>query len=310
MRDLELVLALADAGSTVGAAGRLHLTQSAVSRGLMVAEHKLGARLFDRSGRGLTPTEAGERLLRGAGGILAQLVELETRARTPEDEPLLVRLVCECYTAYRWLPSTLVRLRRDLPGVQVKLAVEQTGSPAAALREGDADVALLTTARVSPPLRELPLFSDEIVFVMSSGHPLASRRAIQPRDLASYPLIASSQTPPREVRWFLGQVFGQAVPALDLLRFPLTEAMIDAARAGMGVAVLSEWIAGPYLDHGDLRVLRLSGRPLRRPWRIAFRRAVDPVARRLAAALEHAAPRATGGQARSRASALAPGSEG
>jgi LysR family transcriptional regulator for metE and metH len=291
VRDLELVLAVARAGTTVGAASELHLTQSAVSRGLLVAEQKLGARLFDRGGRGLAPTAAGKRLIAGAAGVLTQLVELEAVAKAPAGVPTRLRLVCECYTAYRWLPSTLGRLRRDLGSVDVELALEHTAAPAAALREGKVDVALLTTAEVRPPLLELPMFSDEIVFVVSRTHPLAARRTLDRADLTAHPLITSNQTPPAETRWFLKRVFGRAKPAAQFLRLPLTEAIVDTARAGMGIAVLSEWIAAPYLESGDLVTLRFRGEPLRRPWRIAFSPEVSPAARRLAAALEHAPPR-------------------
>jgi LysR family transcriptional regulator for metE and metH len=300
VRDLELVLALASAGSTVGAAARLHLTQSAVSRGLILAEQKIGTRLFHRDARGLAPTPAGERLIKGAGAVLAQLVELEAHVKEPVAQRTRVRLVCECYTAYRWLPSALLRLRQDLVGLDVNLALDHAGNPASALRDGDVDVALLTTARIRAPLLEQRLFSDEIVFVMSKTHPLAARTTIEPQDLTRYTLIGSNQTPEPEQRWFFAQVFGRTKPKLDFLRLPLTEAIVDAARAGMGVAALSEWIAGPYLEGGALTVRRLHGRPLCRPWRIAFRREVSDAALRLAAALEHAAPRAYSAGARAR----------
>jgi LysR family transcriptional regulator for metE and metH len=162
----------------------------------------------------------------------------------------------------------------------------------AALRAGAIDIALLTTATVRAPLVELPLFSDEIVFVVSSSHPLAAQHAISVRDLAAYPLITSSQTPKAETRWFFARVFGKTQPRLEHVRFPLTEAIIDATRAGMGIAILSEWIASPYLESGDLVLKRLRGKALRRPWRMAFRADVTDTAKRLAAALEHAAPRA------------------
>src|SRR5882724_9631817 len=87
IRDLELVLALASAGSTAGAASAMHITQSAVSRALAQAEDRLGARLFDRNARGLLPTVAGRRLIEGAGLVLAQLRELEQRVATPAVAP-------------------------------------------------------------------------------------------------------------------------------------------------------------------------------------------------------------------------------
>jgi len=294
VRDLELVLALAASGSTVKAASRLHVTQSAVSRGLLLVEDKLGARLFERTPRGLAPTPAGQRLIGGASSVLAQLVALEQQARAPGTAPVRLRLVCECYTAYRWLPSTLARLKSGACDLDVVLAFEHTGAPVPALLAGDIDVALLTTSRVPRSLVELPLFSDEVVFVMAATHPLSSRTAVTADDLRGYPLITSTHTPEPEVRWFTTRVFGRTRPRLAPLRFPLTEATIDAARAGMGVAALSEWIATPYLSGDELVAKRLRGRGLRRPWRIAFRREVAAHAQQLAVALGGAAPRLDG----------------
>ena len=289
VRDLELVLALAESKSTVRAATRLHLTQSAVSRGLLNVEDKLGVPLFERTPKGLAPTDAGTQLIEGAGAVLAQLVELEQRTKQPQATALRVRVVCECYTAYRWLPSALAHLRRGAQHLEVELAFEHTAQPVAALQSGDTDVALLTTGRVRAPLRELPLFADEIVFVVAADHPLADRSHLTAADLVAHTIISSSQTPEPELRWFGAAVFGSRTPALTTLRLPLTEAIVDAARAGLGIAVLSEWIASSYLDH--TLVAKRMKKPLRRPWRIAFRPEAADRARQLAAALAGMAPR-------------------
>jgi LysR family transcriptional regulator for metE and metH len=292
---LHLVLAVAAAGSASKAAASLHLTQSAVSRALLLVEDKVGTRLFDRTAQGLAPTSAGRRLLDGAGPVLAQLLALEASLQVSEAGPTRLRVVCECYTAYRWLPSAIMKLRASLPAVELSLVVEHTNNPVPALLSGDIDVALLTTAPVRAGLRARALFSDEIVFVMSASHPLAARPSIQPADLAKYPLLGGN-TPPAETRWFISKVFGAKPPALQRLQFPLTEAVMDAARAGMGVAAMSEWIAGPYLGggnggSGDLVVKRLAAGPLQRPWRIAFRRETESSVDRIASALADCAPR-------------------
>jgi LysR family transcriptional regulator for metE and metH len=289
-RDLHLVLTLAAAGSTAKAASGLHLTQSAVSRALLLVEDKAGTRLFDRTAQGLAPTFAGQRLLDGAGPVLAQLLALETSLQVPDEGPARLRIVCECYTAYRWLPSAIMKLRASLPAVELSIVVEHTSNPVPALLSGDIDVALLTTAPVRAGLRAQALFSDEIVFVMSTSHPLAAAASIQPADLAKYPFLCGN-TPAAETRWFMAKVFGRTAPALQRMQFPLTEAVIDAARAGMGVAAMSEWIAGPYLGGGDLVVRRLAAGRLERPWRIAFRRETESLAGRIASALADCAPR-------------------
>lgn len=289
-RDLEVVLAVAAAGSTTKAAAKLHRTQSAVSRALCLTEEKLGIRLFERRSHGLVPTSAGQKLVEGAGPLLAQLVELE-RSIIGVPELRRVRLVCECYTAYRWLPSMLAALRRKVPALEVTIAVEHTQDPVAALRDGEIDVALLTHASVKGVrgIAEKPLFDDEILFIVSTAHPLASRRSVTPADLETNMLVTSA--PESEGRWFVREVFGRRRPKLSFMRLPLTEAVVDAARAGLGIAVLSEWITSAYLEAGDLVAKRLSRGPLRRPWRIASRDEIAEDAAELASVLRASAPR-------------------
>jgi LysR family transcriptional regulator for metE and metH len=291
VRDLQVVLVLAREGTTARASEVLHLTQPAVSRALASVENKLDVRLFDRGPRGLAPTAACERLVEGAPRVLAELVDLERRVVTPV-APVRVRLVCQCYTAYHWLPSVLLGLRRGLPGLQVKLAVDHTADPVAALEAGDIDVALLTTGEPTDPrVAHAPLFEDEIVFVVSETHRLAKKRALTREDLAEETLV-TSPTPAGEARWFMKHAFGRKKMKLQFERFPLTEAIIDVTRAGLGVAILSEWIAAPHIERGGLVVKRLASGPLRRPWRIAWRREHGAAAERLRAALASTVPSA------------------
>ncbi|HEX4337826.1 MAG TPA: LysR family transcriptional regulator [Polyangiaceae bacterium] len=293
VRDLELVLSLAEAGSTAGAASALHITQSAVSRALAQAEARIGTKLFARTARGVALTPAGERLTAGASRLLAELSALERDVAAPAPPVTSVRLVCECYTAYRWLPSAVQGMRKRLPGLRIDVVLEETKEPVKALVDGRIDVALLTTAalpRANGKLAEEPLFSDEIVFLVSKTHPLANVGTLRRKDLSEHPLITSN-TPASEARWFMTKVFGRSRPSLDFMRLPLTEAIVDAARAGMGIAVLSEWMATGYLGNDDLVVKRLSSGPLRRPWRIAYRVEMRDAARRLTGTLVGAAPR-------------------
>jgi len=134
--DLRLVLALASAGTTAGAAGLLHLSQPAVSRALLAAEERLGVALFDRTSRGLAPTPAGERLVAAAARLLVELGEVERELRAPPARAVRLRVVCECYTAYHWLPAALQTMRKTLPGLEIALAVQHTADSVAALVAG------------------------------------------------------------------------------------------------------------------------------------------------------------------------------
>jgi LysR family transcriptional regulator for metE and metH len=291
-RDLTLMLALASARTTAGAARRLLLTQPAVSRALLGLEGRLGVRLFERSRRGLEPTSAGRTLLADAPRLLDELARLASSAQGSVSPTRRLRLVCECYTAYHWLPSALQGLRAGLPGVELSIVLEFTRDPIGGLEAGEIDAALVSEAPMprSRRLTEKPLFADEIVFVMAAAHPLAARAALAPADLRGERLLVS-RAPTRSMGWFHRplSVRGEPPPQYDVL--PLTEAVIDFARAGMGIGVLSEWVAEPHLRRGDVVARRLGTGPIRRPWRLVWRREVSETAQRLWQVLADAAPR-------------------
>jgi LysR family transcriptional regulator, regulator for metE and metH len=293
-RDLRLVLALATAGTTAAAAAGLHLTQPAVSRALLGVEDKLGVRLFERTPRGLEPTVAGRTLLDSAPRVLTELHELESRLRGPAVRSQPLRLVCECYTAYHWMPSALQGLSASLPGVDLSVALECTGDPVAALLAGDIDAALISEAPTprSRRLAEKPLFADEIVFVMAASHRLAARAALTRADLCGEVLL-TGRLPTRDMGWFNKPLAAPRAPPLTYRLLPLTEAIVDFARAGMGIGVLSEWVAEPHLRRGDVVARRLASGPLRRPWRLVWRKEAEEAALRLWQVLQKAPPRVT-----------------
>ncbi|MES2936324.1 MAG: LysR family transcriptional regulator [Pseudomonadota bacterium] len=293
-RDLRLVVALAAARTTAAGASLLHLTQPAVSRALQAVEGRLGVRLFERTPRGLEPTRAGQVLLEGAAPLIAGLRALEQQVATPAPALPAVRMVCECYTAYHWVPSVLQQLQQAVPGAELTIAVEHTPDPFAALRTGEIDIALGTSKPASMAgIRSAALFSDEVVFVVNRNSPLAAKPSLERDDLLARPLL-TGHLPTPSMTWFNKAVASKGGKPLHYQQVPLTEAIVDLARADMGIAVLSEWIALPYLRRGELVARRLKSGPLLRPWRIFWRPQAEAAARQLRAALLHAAPRLPG----------------
>jgi LysR family transcriptional regulator for metE and metH len=155
-------------------------------------------------------------------------------------------------------------------------------------------VALISEAPTprSRRLVDKPLFADEVVFVMAASHKLAARTALSRADLRGVPLYAS-RAPTRDMTWFNKPLAAPREAPLDFQVLPLTEAVVDFARAGLGIGVLSEWVAEPHLRCGDLVARRLASGPLRRPWRLVWRKEVQAQALRLWRVLEQAAPRVT-----------------
>ena len=127
LRHLEILEAVARAGTFTGAAQKLFLTQSAVSHAVAELERQAGAPLFDRMPRGVRLTPCGTLLLEEAQGILAACRELEGRLAGLEEEAP-VKLVSSITIASFPLPEILRRVREILPGLQVQVRVVSAAS--------------------------------------------------------------------------------------------------------------------------------------------------------------------------------------
>src|SRR5689334_14501942 len=122
MRHLQLIRAIAEAGSLTQAGLALHLTQSALSHQLRDIESRLGVQLFTRAGRRLILTAAGHALLETANDVIAQIERTEDAIRQQaKGEQGLLRITTECYTCYHWLPTVLRHYQRAHPRVEVRI---------------------------------------------------------------------------------------------------------------------------------------------------------------------------------------------
>src|SRR5215217_2308224 len=120
VRHLELVDAIHSEHSITRASTRLHLTQSALSHQLKNLEDRLGTQLFERNGRTMQITAAGERLLESAALVLRELKAAEDEICSLATSPRgLVRISTQCYTCYWWLPRLLQSFNREFPNVEV-----------------------------------------------------------------------------------------------------------------------------------------------------------------------------------------------
>ncbi|WP_327232716.1 LysR family transcriptional regulator [Streptomyces sp. NBC_01317] len=180
--ELRILVAVADAGGFSAAAGVLGLTQSAVSHSVRSSETKVGAVLFERSGRGARPTAAGAGAVAHARRILRLLDVLVAEARgaargagaeTPAG-PL--RIAAFRSAALHLLPAALERLRARHPGIDPEVRIVREVGPGAAgeVAAGRADLGIATIGtRVPMPagLVRSVLIEEPYALVHPAGHP-------------------------------------------------------------------------------------------------------------------------------------------
>ncbi|GAB3825045.1 LysR family transcriptional regulator [Kribbella italica] len=170
VRRLRLLRDLAQLGTITAVADAHTYTPSAVSQQLTVLEREAGTRLLERTGRRVTLTPAGERLVQHAEKILAALEEAQADLATTElTGPLRIGAFPTAVRAL--LPSTLVRLARDHPRLDLTVTeLDPAGAPRE-LRERRLDVALVNDYDVMPAVEagETQPLLDETVYLAVHG---------------------------------------------------------------------------------------------------------------------------------------------
>ena len=276
LRHLQLIAAISDADGVTAAAAKLHLTQSALSHQLRDAERRLGARLFDRVGRRMRLTPAGERLLQTARSILATLEQTEQEIRRGAgDGAGRLRLTTQCHTVYHWLPARLKVFRRSHPDVDVQVVAGATDEPVAWLLEGRIDLAIASRFTRDPRLAARALWPDEMVVLMHPKSPLARRKWIEARDFSDQHLFVYA-LPLESNMVFRELLIPAGVKPRRVSHIQLTEALIEMVKAGLGITVLQRWSAAPQLERGELVARPLTPAGRLRHWKAVWRRRPAP----------------------------------
>ena len=265
IRHLRLVTAIADTGSVTRAAETLHLTQSALSHQLRGLEDRLGTALFHRVGKKMVPTSAGQALIASARHVLDVVRRTEDSIKHgAAGRERVLRLSTECYTCYHWLPPVLKTFRERHPHVDVRIDAASTSHPARALLDGHIDLAVMSSEIRDRRLAVHPMFVDQMQVIMAPEHRLARRDYIRPGDFASETLFV--YPPLEESRVYQRVLVAAGVTPASVQQVPLTEAIIELVKAGLGVAILARWAVDPHVKNGSLAAVPLTRGGYERQW--------------------------------------------
>jgi DNA-binding transcriptional LysR family regulator len=172
-RDLRYFEVIAEEGNLGRAAERLHRTQPALTKCIDRLEEDLGARLFEKDGRGMRLTAAGEVLVRRTRQM-AIMVEETAREMRDYAGGLqgTVRVGCVPTLAEHLMPSVFRQLLLEAPGITVNLAVAMNANLMASLRDGDLDLVLSPMQEADPDIVWEQVAEDTVVVMASEDHPV------------------------------------------------------------------------------------------------------------------------------------------
>lgn len=260
MSALQAFLAVAEHGSFSRAADALFLTQPAVSKRVAALEEELRAPLFDRMGRSVRLTEAGETLLPHARRVLS---ELEASRQAVADLQGRVggrlRIGTSHHIGLHRLPPVLRAYTGAFPDVDLDLHFMDSEQACLAVERGELELAVVTLPQQPADTLEVErLWRDPLDFVVGGEHPLARRRQLEPAVLAAHAAILPAPTT------FTRRIVAAALRPWGLsLRVAMETNYLETIK--MMVEVGLGWSALPRtMNGGELVVLSLPGIALER----------------------------------------------
>jgi DNA-binding transcriptional LysR family regulator len=257
LRQLEIFRAIALSGSTTAAAKSMPLSQSAASSSLNELERALRAALFDRVGKRLQLNDNGRMLLPMALSVLDGAHSLESAFA---DHALSVDLQLFASTTIGnyVLPNLLTSFVRSAPGSRINLRIGNTQEVVTAVQEFAVDLGLIEGPCHSSDVVVTPWLEDELVVVAAPSHPLAKsaqRSRLNIEQLAKAKWLL--REPGSGTRVAVEQALLNHLPDLSsVMTLGSSEAIKNAAAAGLGLSCLSSSVVQDLVSAKRLRVLK------------------------------------------------------
>lgn len=219
------------------AAEALNTTQPAVSLAVKELESHYSVALFERMNRRVYLTPAGEALLTTAQDVLRGFQEAEETLG--QGRPLALRVGANVSFGEAGLAQVLGRFRQEHPQVRLRALVANSDKIQSLLAENQLDVGIVDGLGVSERLRAQPLYQEDLVLAAAPGRFPAPATV---EELAALPLLL--REPGSGLRSSVDRVFSQqGLAPQPLLESTSTAALAQAAKAGLGVAILPEALA-------------------------------------------------------------------
>lgn len=266
LRQLEAFVTVARRASFTRAAEELHLTQPAVTRQIAALESELGALLFDRLGKSIQLTGAGETLL----GYAEHILRLTDEAQDALEELAAGRagrisIGAASTLATYVLPPLLTQFRQEHPGIELSLRTGLSARVRELVLSGVVDIGLVTTEG-EPAQQDGVLLSEslgvyETVLAVPPSHALATQPTATVTELSGEPLLA--MTTGTNLRTYAEHILADAgVAASVTMELDSVEAIKRMVEAGLGVSLLPRVAIASEVAVGRLVALTLTGIPL------------------------------------------------
>lgn len=242
------------------AAEELHLTQPGISKHLKALEEYYGAQLFDRLGRKVVLTQAGEALFEATNAAFNLLDQAKTRIDDLSGLMAGKLAIGTSVTIGTYiLPEKLVRFRQRYPGIKIKVETALSGQITELVLDNTLELGLVGHYAPDTRLVVEPFMKDPLLLVVSPRHPWAARKTPVPlQELASQTLLVSN-CGAGTCRIVDALLTKSGITPEGVVELGTTEGVKEAIAADLGVSLLSGHVLKKELASGVLAALALEG---------------------------------------------------
>ena len=275
LRRLEIFAKVAELGSFSRAAQALALTQPTVSEHVRSLEDELGVQLLDRLGRGAAPTRAGQLLL----GYAQRMLVLSREARQAMDH-FQGRLSGELIVGGSTIPGEYVlpalvgAFKAKQADISIVLLIGDTRQVTEWVDDGRVELAVVGARPTQRTVEARALMGDELVVVVAAHHPWATRETVTLAELQAEPMVVRERG--SGSRDALERALASANTNLGAFRIVgemgSTEAVKQAVRAGLGVALISNRAVVDECRAGLVACVKISTLPVARAFYLVTHR--------------------------------------
>jgi DNA-binding transcriptional LysR family regulator len=259
-RRLQVFHTVARLLSFTKAAETLHMTQPAVTFQVRQLEEHFNTRLFDRTHNRISLTEAGKRVFEYSDRIFEHYAEMESAVREMTGDVSGVLMIGASTTIAEYLlPALLGDFKKKYPDVNVQLKVSNSDGIVHMVENNVIDLGVVESPVMNKNLVVEVCRIDQLVAVVTPGHPLADRTSISIGDLLEHPYICREEgSGTREViAEYMTQQGVNAGQVQLTMELGSPESIKGAVEAGMGVSIISLATVQKELKLGTLVVLTM-----------------------------------------------------
>jgi len=272
IRGLEVFLTVAKLLNYTRAGEEVHLSQPSVSVRIRQLEAELGVKLFEKLGKKVALTDAGQLLVPYAGRVMTAVGDAHHAIDELQGlQRGTLKIGASTTPGMYLIPQTLARFKHRHPKIEIQLGIKDTRAIENGVIKNEFDFGFVGGHLVGDQVEAIPWLTDQIVLVVPTDHKLARKKVVGTDDLRKERFIvreAGSATHAATIN-HLDKI---GLQIESLIRMENPESVKKAVQSGLGIAFISKFAVEAELKAGTLVTVRIRHFDIKRELKIVYRK--------------------------------------